>query len=100
MTFGLEQRHWETIERLVISLLKAQGAQVWIFGSRARGDNKPFSDLDILYKLRNGSLAPQLRARMAEDLEQSTLPIKVDVVAEEDLAQSYIQQILADRIQV
>lgn len=100
MTFGLEQRHWEAIERLVIAPLKAQGAHVWVFGSRARGDHKPFSDLDILFKLPGGSLASHLRAQMVEELEQSNLPIKVDVVAEEDLAQSYIQQILTDRIQV
>lgn len=100
MRFGLEQRHWETIERLVIAPLKAQGAEVWIFGSRSRGDHKPFSDLDILYKSRTGSLSPLLRAQIAESLEQSNLPITVDVVAEAELAQSYAQQILSERIRV
>ncbi|MBE9540577.1 MAG: nucleotidyltransferase domain-containing protein [Proteobacteria bacterium] len=28
--------------------LKNQGANVWIFGSRARGDHQEYSDLDLM----------------------------------------------------
>jgi uncharacterized protein len=34
---------------------KSEIDQVWIFGSRARGDHKPDSDIDIALKLRGAS---------------------------------------------
>lgn len=45
MKFGLSQSEYKLIQLLVIEPLARYQAQVWIFGSRARGDFKPFSDL-------------------------------------------------------
>jgi predicted nucleotidyltransferase len=100
MKFGLEERHWRTIDTLAIEPLKKCGARVWIFGSRARASHHPFSDIDILYRIDSGTLPAFQKAMMVESLEQSNLPIKVDLVEESDVVQSYLSQILADRIEV
>jgi len=99
MKFGLTEAHWSIIETHLIDPLKKHGAQVWIFGSRARGDYRQFSDLDVLYSL-SGPLPSGLIAKINEDMENSDLPIKIDIVSLEDLAESYRQNVLTDRILV
>ncbi|MFM7630660.1 MAG: nucleotidyltransferase family protein [Alphaproteobacteria bacterium] len=54
-------------------------SQVWVFGSRATGKHRPYSDLDLAVK------APQqmplfLCAALASAFEESLLPFTVDVV--------------------
>ena len=55
------------------------GRMVWAFGSRATGGRmlKRFSDLDLAVE---GTLTWPERAGLADDFEESPLPIKVDVV--------------------
>lgn len=94
MKYGLEDRQWELLETLVIQPLKKAGAQVWIFGSRATGRNHKFSDIDILY---SGEIPSSLISRILEDAEESTLPIKLDLVAAGNLAESYKESVLRER---
>lgn len=93
--FGLERRHWNVIESLLIQPLKQLGCQLWVFGSRARRDHKKFSDLDILI---GGPVERTKLASIAEHLEESTIPIRVDLVHEDDLAESYRSSVIAARI--
>jgi len=94
-SFGLEPRHVEVIEKLVWTPLKAIGCRVWVFGSRARGDHRKFSDLDLLIE---GQPPPKLLGEIREKLEESLLPIKVDLVLEDELAESYRANVLRDRV--
>lgn len=101
MKFGLQDHHWAVLEEYLIGPLKSHGAEVWVFGSRARGDFRPFSDIDVLYSLPvGGSLSDADLFLMKESLEDSHLPIKVDVVNEAELAQSYRDNVLKDRVKV
>lgn len=99
MKFGLEERHWRMIEDLVLNELRARGARIWVFGSRARGDHQPFSDLDLLYEA-DGPLPFSVTGQISERLENSNLPIKVDLVAWSDLAESYRPSVLKDRVSI
>ncbi|MFZ4761578.1 MAG: nucleotidyltransferase family protein [Alphaproteobacteria bacterium] len=66
---------------LVQAILQAHipTSEVWVFGSRAMGNAKPFSDLDIAI-LADAPLASHVLIDLKEAFEQSDLPIKVDVV--------------------
>ena len=99
MTFGLSEKHFQIVQDLAINPLKLQGAHIWIFGSRARGDHRPFSDLDILFKA-NRPLPSGLLGKINESLEESHLPIKVDIVEESDLAESYKENVFRDRVEL
>jgi uncharacterized protein len=70
---------------------------VSIFGSRARGDFRQFSDLDVLVE---GPVSPSLLSSVSESLEESTLPFRVDIVLEGDLADSYRPGVLRDKVRV
>ncbi len=70
--------------------------QAWVFGSRATGRARPFSDLDILL------VAPQRLSRvqrtdLVDAFEASNLPFMVDVVELADLPSGYADRALAER---
>lgn len=52
---------------------------IWIFGSRAKHQAKPYSDLDIAI-IGDIPLSISLLAAMSEDFSESALPFKVDLV--------------------
>lgn len=55
------------------------GARVAIFGSRATGRARPFSDVDLLVLEPQQLTVPQ-RCALQDALEASDLPFRVDVV--------------------
>jgi predicted nucleotidyltransferase len=94
--FGLSEKEWAMVMDLVVKPLQNQGCKVFIFGSRARGDHKKFSDLDLLYE----SAKPLSLGKIGviqSNIEESNLPIKVDLVNLEELANSYKENVLRDR---
>ena len=53
--------------------------EVWAFGSRVKGNPKPFSDLDLAL-VDNKPIPLDTRASLAEAFSESDLPWKVDLV--------------------
>jgi predicted nucleotidyltransferase len=94
-SFGLEPKHWTIVKTIAIAPLEAQSCEVWVFGSRARNDHKTFSDLDLLVV---GNPNPRLISQIREDLEESLLPIRVDLVLDSELAESYRASVFKDRV--
>ncbi len=96
-SLGLATRNWELIKAIALIPLEAAGCEVWAFGSRARNDHKEFSDLDLLVI---GMPSTTLLNRIREQLEESSVPIKVDLVADSELAQAYRASVYQDRIRL
>jgi predicted nucleotidyltransferase len=71
----------QKINNIIISTLKEfYPVRIGIFGSFAREDNTPESDIDILVKFKNGITLLQL-IKLENDLSEK-LGIKVDLVTE------------------
>lgn len=88
-----------SIDRLpvadILRLAEANGAShVRIFGSRARGDASPTSDLDLLVRLERGRSLLDLVA-LKQSLEDR-LGVRVDVVSEAGLSPHLRDRILAE----
>ena len=99
MKFGLSDEQFQILNQIVVSPLKSHGASVWIFGSRARGDHKPFSDVDIMFERKDSTQFPKgFISHMREEIEESRLPFKVDLVDANEMAESYRSGVLADRV--
>jgi predicted nucleotidyltransferase len=96
MSWGLTSEALTTFEDLVVRPFVRCGARLWVFGSRARGDFKEFSDLDVLYEL-SGALPPGFLGEVRDLLEKSRLPIKVDLVNVAELAEAYREQVFRER---
>ncbi len=73
------------------------GARVAVFGSRATGRARPFSDLDLLL-LDPPQLSWAQRADVRDAFEQSTLPFRVDIVEAASLAPGMAQRVLAEQL--
>jgi len=95
---GFTEKDWALIESLLITPLKEKKCQIFVFGSRARGDQAKFSDLDIL--LRPTEDIDDLVGSIRDQLEESELPVKVDLVIERDLAESYRENVAKDLIEL
>ena len=71
--FGLSGRQLKLVMQIILKHA-AQFEQVILFGSRARGDDRPFSDIDLAISYKEKNTVFQ------NDLEESRLPFTVDVV--------------------
>ena len=76
--------------RLIDSVLP--GAEVAVFGSRATGRARPFSDLDLLL-LNPARLDWAQRAALRDAFEASELPFRVDIVEAAGLAEGMAQRV-------
>lgn len=101
MKFGLSDDQVKVFYDLVVEPLKKNKAQVFVFGSRARGQHHPFSDIDVLY-VENESfpLSAEVISQIKEAAEESKLTIKVDLVNRSSLAKSYVESVEKDLVQL
>lgn len=81
----------EIVERVV------PGARVQVFGSRATGRARPFSDLDLLF-VAPSALSWTQRADLRNAFEASALPFRVDVVEADELAPGMAQRVRAEAV--
>jgi predicted nucleotidyltransferase len=101
MKFGLTEEEFELLHELLIEPLKNQNCEVWIFGSRSRGDHRKFSDIDLLYQVPHGKNLPSgFLSSILENAEESRLNYKIDLVSTGDLASSYQANVDREKIRL
>ncbi len=85
------------LKTLVTDFLKDEKVTILIFGSRARKENLPFSDVDIGI-IPHGRLNDIKLALLREKIEDSSIPYKVDIVNLSEVSQDFRKQVLKDAI--
>ncbi len=86
--------------RLVVDILRAnlpQSAKTWVFGSRATGRARRYSDLDLAIDAGRRLTLDEI-AGLAEAFSDSDLPYKVDIVDWHDIEDRWRQTIAAERV--
>ena len=86
--------------RLVLDILGANlplGAKTWVFGSRASGRARHYSDLDLAIDAGRPMTLDEL-ARLTEAFRDSDLPYRVDLVDWHEIDDRWRQTIAAERI--
>ena len=78
------------------SVFANKSVKTWVFGSRATGRARPYSDLDILISTPT-PLDWRTRADLQDAFEASNLPFHVDVVEESRLAPTLAPRVLSER---
>lgn len=89
MKFGLTEDQFQYLDENVVAPLQNLGFEICGFGSRARGDHDPFSDLDLMIE---GTVSPagqRAKSAIEEQLTKSSFPFKVELVFFEEFADSY-----------
>ncbi len=86
--------------RLVLNILRAhlpQSTRAWVFGSRATGRARPYSDLDLAIDAGRRLTLYEI-ATLTEAFSDSDLPYKVDLVDWHDINDRWRQMIAAERV--
>lgn len=77
------------------------GARVYLFGSRATGKYKKFSDIDLLFEFTPYQKELSFKAlQLLEPVESSSFPYKIDLVEAQQLAPSYKEGVLKSRVEL
>jgi predicted nucleotidyltransferase len=86
--------------RLVLNILRAnlpQSTKVWVFGSRATGKARRYSDLDLAIDA-GRLLTLDKIAELTEAFSDSDLPYKVDLVDWHNIDDRWRPTIMAERV--
>jgi uncharacterized protein len=94
---ALGAEDWAIVTRLLREQVPA--LEVWAFGSRARRDAKPYSDLDLALITEEPLTLDQM-ARIAEAFETSDLTINVDLVDWASTGEAFRKIIQRDKVAV
>ncbi len=92
---GLSDDHIELLRNTFDIVLSKDTHKVYLFGSRSRGDAKPYSDIDLLI---TGAVTTEQKGRLNELFENSRLPFKVDLVADSDLNPAYRGSVEGEKV--
>ena len=76
--FGLEDRHLNFIKETLKKYIPNPVAKFYIFGSRARGKYREYSDVDIA--IDSPDLTASIKSKLELEFENSTFPYEVDIV--------------------
>ena len=63
--------------KIILKILSKYPYKFYVFGSRARGDHRKLSDLDLCYY---ENIPLNIISHIREDFEESNLPYTVDLV--------------------
>jgi predicted nucleotidyltransferase len=77
---------------MVLDALGEHDADVWLFGSCARGQALRHSDIDIAIMPRN-ELPSAFFSDLAEGIEESSIPYDVDIVDLRSAAPSLVDEV-------
>lgn len=69
----------DKVREIVLNHLQGYSVKVFLFGSRARGDARKTSDIDIAI-LPDKPLPPHVLSTLREALFESTIPYQVEIV--------------------
>ncbi len=77
MAIDLEPRHRDEVRRILAR--HTPQARAYVFGSRAGGASKRFSDLDLALEI-EGEFTIEALAKLRQAFSESDLPMSVDIV--------------------
>ena len=87
--FQEEQRRWDALLESIREVLAKRGPAVsaaWLYGSVARGEDSPGSDLDIAILVRSKSVADQVREDLMPLEDAQQLRISLTALTPKELA--------------
>lgn len=99
MSIQVDPRHLALIKKILREHLP-QNAKIWVFGSRASGNAKKFSDLDLCIDILSEPLADSLKADLTEAFSESDIPYRIDIVDWNGITDAFRKQIDAHKIKL
>jgi predicted nucleotidyltransferase len=87
----------ESDYKILMDILKRYPYKFYVYGSRAKGNARRYSDIDIFCKekMKEGDLV-----NLEMDLDESNLTIKVDILDSEHCSLEFMEAIKKDLIEI
>ena len=92
-----ENKNILTLRKLIIDFFKHDNVKVVLFGSRARGDNNVFSDVDIGF-IPFGELDKGKITLLKEKIDNLNIPYKVESVNFMEVSKEFKQEALKEAV--
>lgn len=92
----LEEKYISFIKEVIFKYL--QEGKIYLFGSRAKGKARKYSDIDIA--LDNKDLDKTILLKIKNEFENSTLPYEVDVLDLNNISESFKKHIIDDLTEI
>ena len=86
---SIEKKHLEILK----SILKKYSYTFYVYGSRVTGKNRKYSDLDLCYR---EIIPTKIISDIREELEESDIPFRVDLVYWNDMPEGFQKLIEKD----
>ncbi|MFI4957214.1 MAG: nucleotidyltransferase family protein [Gammaproteobacteria bacterium] len=96
---NISPEHLTLVKDILLKHLPPE-AKVWVFGSRARGKVKQYSDLDLAINLHGQVISIELLAALSFDFQESDLPYKVDIIDWNSIDKSFQNAIKNDLVEL
>ena len=90
-------KYLEQLKDLSLLIFENVPAKIILFGSRARGDNRSTSDVDIGIIPHKGSCVKEVTL-LREKIEQSNIPLKVDVVNLKETSEEFYKEAVKEAV--
>ena len=87
----------ERLKEKILSRMKEEKVWIFVFGSRARGDQDRTSDVDIGF-LPQGKWNKKKFTLLKEEIENLNIPYKVDLVDFSEVSERFKKEALKDVI--
>lgn len=94
--FGLEEKHLDFIKETLKKNISNPEAKFYIFGSRARGKYREYSDVDIAIDCPD--LTASIKSKLELEFENSTFPYEVDIVDLNNIKENFKNLIQDDLV--
>lgn len=94
--FGLDDRHIDFIKNTLKKHISNSEAKFYIFGSRAKGNHKEYSDVDIA--IESPCPIPSEIAKLKLEFENSIFPYEVDIVDLNNIKETFKNLIKDDLV--
>ena len=89
MALQLEENDLKIAKKLLKMELEGTNSKVYIFGSRADGTAKKFSDLDLAIDFNGQKMPTKIKYELENFFEASNISIRVDIVDLNSISENF-----------
>lgn len=92
----------ETHQQLVLEIIRRRlpDATIWVYGSRAKGGARRYSDLDLMLDNRGKGIPGSVMGNLDEDFDESDLPIIVELRDMAETDARFLERVRKDFLQL
>lgn len=98
--FGLETKHLEFLKTTLKKQFGDGNIKFYIFGSRAKGTQKEYSDIDIAVDNQGQKISTDILLSAISEFENSTFPYEVDIIDLNSIEENFKSLITSDLIEL